>query len=162
MVNRMSPPADFSLEHDAFGRLVLTMPDGQRHVGVHPVRGFPHFRSAPRAGGVQRRWPGAGVDRRTRSTFAGGAHHAGNRTSISGNFCPSSSGFIACRCKPTRANGKWKPIAGRQSSCSKAKTTCDGWKGTGALVTDAHGIRYLIANSETLDRHSRRVLERYL
>ena len=48
MVNRMSPPADFSLEHDAFGRLVLTMPDGQRHVGVHPVRGFPI--SDPRAG----------------------------------------------------------------------------------------------------------------
>ncbi len=38
----------FNLEHDAFGRLVLTMPDGQRHVGVHPVRGFPI--SDPRRG----------------------------------------------------------------------------------------------------------------
>jgi hypothetical protein len=35
-------------------------------------------------------------------------------------------------------------------------------EGNRALVTDAHGVRYLIPDSETLDRHSRRVLERYL
>ena len=31
-----------------------------------------------------------------------------------------------------------------------------------ALVTDGHGIRYLIPDIEGLDAHSRRLLERYL
>jgi len=31
-----------------------------------------------------------------------------------------------------------------------------------ALVTDGHGIRYLIPDIERLDAHSRRLLERYL
>jgi hypothetical protein len=30
------------------------------------------------------------------------------------------------------------------------------------LITDAHGIRYLIPDVEALDAHSRRLLERYL
>ena len=33
--------ARFNLARDEFGRLVLTMADGARHVGVAPVRAFP-------------------------------------------------------------------------------------------------------------------------
>ena len=31
-----------------------------------------------------------------------------------------------------------------------------------AMVVDAHGVHYLIPNTNALDRHSRRILERYL
>jgi len=34
-------PPDFGLERDAFGRLVLTDAQGQRHVGISAVRAFP-------------------------------------------------------------------------------------------------------------------------
>ena len=33
--------ADFTLEYDAWGQLVLTCADGRRFVGVEPVRAFP-------------------------------------------------------------------------------------------------------------------------
>ena len=31
-----------------------------------------------------------------------------------------------------------------------------------AMVIDAHGIHYLIPDTDALDRHTRRILERYL
>ena len=35
-------------------------------------------------------------------------------------------------------------------------------KGGRALITDSHGIRYLIDDLASMDAHSRRLLERYL
>jgi hypothetical protein len=36
-----SAAGDFRLEHDAWGQLILVTADGQRHIGVMPVRAFP-------------------------------------------------------------------------------------------------------------------------
>jgi|APCry1669188879_1035177.scaffolds.fasta_scaffold14205_2 hypothetical protein len=38
---RLDQPADFALEVDSWGRLVLIDPAGNRFVGVEPVRAFP-------------------------------------------------------------------------------------------------------------------------
>jgi len=36
-----SPLAGCELSQDALGRLCLTLPGGQRHEAIHPVRAFP-------------------------------------------------------------------------------------------------------------------------
>ncbi len=55
-----------------------------------------------------------------------------------------------------------KPTAARQSSCSKTDGDVRRLENRRAMVIDAHGIHYLIPDTEALDRQSRRILERYL
>ena len=50
---------------------------------------------------------------------------------------------------------------GRTEFVIKSEDDVRRLEGRRALVTDAHGIRYLIPSVETLDRQSRRILERY-
>jgi Domain of unknown function (DUF1854) len=161
MVNRTSSPADFSLEHDAFGRLVLTMPDGQRHVGVHPVRGFPI--SDPRRGlavcsadGRELVWVGE-LDQLSPGMLTALEAELAER-----EFLPIIKRIYRVSLQTNPCEWEVETDRGPTKFLLKSEDDVRRLEGNRALVTDAHGVRYLIPNSETLDRHSRRVLERYL
>jgi Domain of unknown function (DUF1854) len=161
MQNRISNVGDFELEHDSFGRLVLTMPDGTRHVGVQVVRGFPI--SDPRRGlsltdadGREVTWIDdlAALPAATRATLeAELAQH---------EFLPVIQRIVRVSLQTNPCQWEVETDRGRTSFLLKTEDDVRRLDDRRALVIDAHGVRYLIVNSQTLDRHSRRILERYL
>jgi len=161
MTHRISTTFDFSLEHDAFGRLVLTMPDGAQHVGVHPVRGFPI--SDPRRGvavctveGRELAW----IDEMDQlSPAARGVLEA---ELAQREFLPIIKRIFRVSLQTNPCEWEVETDRGRTKFLLKSGDDVRRLENQRALVTDAHGIRYLIPDPESLDRHSRRILERYL
>jgi hypothetical protein len=161
MTNRMITTVDFQLDHDAFGRLVLTMPDGQRHVGVHPVRGFPI--SEPRLGiavcsaeGRELVWI-EDLDQLSAATRDKLEAELAEQ-----EFLPKITRIFRVSLQTNPCQWEVDTDRGRTQFILKSEDDVRRLENHGALVTDAHGVRYLIPNSETLDRHSQRILERYL
>lgn len=160
MTNRFSTTTDFQLDHDAFGRLVLTLPDGERHVDVHPVRGFPI--SDPRRGlaltsaeGRELVW----IDDLD-------AVPAATRTVLEAElaqreFLPVIKRIYRVSLQTNPCQWEVETDRGRTEFVIKSEDDVRRLEGRRAIVTDAHGIRYLIPSVETLDRNSRRILERY-
>jgi hypothetical protein len=161
MTNRISTAADFRLEHDAFGRLVLTMSDGTQHVGVHPVRGFPI--SDPQQGlalcladGHELVWIDdlAEVPPPTRGVLEAELAQR--------EFLPIIKRIFWVSLQTNPCQWEVDTDRGRTKFLLKSEDDVRRLENHRALVTDAHGVRYLIPDPESLDRHSRRILERYL
>ncbi len=151
----------YRLHLDTWGRLVLTDDEGREHAGVEVVRGFPI--TAPRRGisllgtdGRELVWIEAldEVEEPTRQLLE---EELPRR-----EFLPQLrrvlrvSGVV----EPT----EWEVETDRGVARFILNSEDDVRRlGEGrAMVIDAHGIRYLIANVEALDPLSRRLLERYL
>lgn len=152
--------APFELHHDAWGRLVLTH-GGREHVGVEVVRGFPlsdprHGVAVSDAEGHELLWiddldalpPSLRAfleEDLTRREFVPVVRRI---LRISAGVEPSEWDVETDR-GPTRfllnSEDDIHPLADHR-----------------ALVTDAHGVRYLIPDLRALDATSRRLLERYL
>jgi hypothetical protein len=154
--------ADFTLHRDAWGRLVLTEPGGHEHVGVVPVRAFPF--SAPREGialcdgeGRELRWLAGGLD-----GLAPALRQAVEEELARREFVPVIRRIR--RVTPRVEPSEWQvetdrgPVGFVLQSPDDVRRIDD----RRATVTDAHGVRYLIADLAGLDPASRRILERYL
>jgi hypothetical protein len=163
MTNRIAAisATDFRLEHDSFGRLVLTMADGTRHVGVHPVRGFPI--SDPQRGlalcnaqGRELIWIDdiASLPADVRSVL--------NAELAQREFLPKILRIFRISLEVDPCEWEVQTDRGRTKFVLKSGDDVRRLDRERAIVTDAHGIRYLIADPQSLDRHSRRILERYL
>jgi hypothetical protein len=161
----MTPAPDrtlrLQLAYDAFGRLVLTDPDGQTHVGLVPIRSFPF--SAPGewiafcdADGHEilsvadiRQLPAetralleADLARREFIPAIRRIHHV-------------SSGA-----EPTDWHVETDRGQTRFQLTSEDHIRRLGTKT--AIVVDSHGVRYQIPDLTALDPQSRRILRRYL
>jgi uncharacterized protein DUF1854 len=161
MTNRIATLTDFDLKHDAFGRLVLTLPDGAQHVGVHPVRGFPI--SDPRRGialctdnGHELAW----IDELDQLTHS--ARTVLEAELAQQEFLPVIQRIYSVSLQTNPCEWEVETDRGRTKFLLKSEDDVRRLEHHRALVTDAHGIRYLIPDPESLDRHSRRILERYL
>ncbi|HEY2827110.1 MAG TPA: DUF1854 domain-containing protein [Pirellulales bacterium] len=161
MTNRISAPVDFQLAHDAFGRLVLTMPDGAQHVGVHPVRGFPI--SDPQRGialctaeGHELVWIEDLIQ------LAPALRTVLEKELAHREFLPIIKRIVRVSLQTNPCQWEVETDRGPTKFVLKSEDDVRRLENHRALVTDAHGIRYLIPDPESLDRHSRRVLERYL
>ncbi len=152
----------FALSHDAWGQLVLTDADGRQHVGVELVRAFPL--SDPRHGiavcdaagheiimdrpiwmNCPRRWSG-----RSKRTWR-------NR-----EFVPIIRRILSVSAPVEPSEWEVETDRGRTSFVLNNEDDVHELGGHRALITDAHGIRYLIPDTRQLDAISRRLLERYL
>jgi Domain of unknown function (DUF1854) len=151
--------ARFGLRHDAWGRPVLSL-DGRDHVGVEVFRAFPF--AAPRrmvsvcsAEGRELLW----IDDLD-------AVPADVRAALEGelarrDFVPVVRGVLRVSAvEPS----EWEVETdrGRTRFLLNSEDDIHPLTGGRALITDSHGARYLIADLEALDPHSRRLLERYL
>ena len=157
----MSPSVEFQLSRDAFGKLLMTSNDGIVHTGVVPVRAFPI--SAPALGiaivsqdGRELAWiehlddlPPA-----PKGLLLEELAHL--------EFMPEIrrilkvSGF-ATPCVWTVATDR-----GETHFILKSEDSLRRLADRGLLVADSHGIQFLIRDRHTLDRHSRRLLDRFL
>ena len=151
----------FDLRRDAFGRLILTTSDGERHVGVIPVRSFPIAA------------PDEGI-----SLVSAEGHEVGWAQQLSGlpepvrvlveeelasrEFMPAIERILEVSsfvCPST-----WRVLTDR----GPAELRLNGEEDirrlsrTRLLIADAHGLNFLVRDMAGLDRHSRKLLDRFL
>ncbi|WP_298436275.1 DUF1854 domain-containing protein [Ottowia sp.] len=151
----------FTLQRDAFGQLVLTDAQGADHVGVVAVRAFPI--AAPEEAislvdgdGHERAW----IDRLDELPEPARALVAEALTQR--EFMPliqrllDVSGFVT--------PSTWHVDTDRGTTAFVLKGEEDIRRlAPGVLiVNDEHGVQYLIRDLQSMDRHSRRLLDRFL
>jgi hypothetical protein len=156
-----SQRTDFSLDHDAFGRLVLTDADGTRHVGVEPVRAFPmtdpqHGLSLVSAEGRELVWIEdlTQLSQQIRSVL--------DEELAAREFAPQIRRILDISLEVDPCEWEVETDRGTTKFVLKSEEDVRRLDAKRALVIDAHGIRYLIPDVQSLDRQSRRILERYL
>jgi hypothetical protein len=149
------------LHHDAFGRLVVTMPDGQSHSGVVPVHAFPF--SAPE------QWISlcdetghevlcltdlADVSAETREQLSAELARR--------EFIPRI--LYILRVVEGGGCSQWfvKSDRGDTNFELTSEDNIRRMGSDGALLIDSHGIRYRITSVPQLDAHSRKILRQYL
>ena len=150
-----------SLRRNAFGRLVLTDLEGREHEGVTPVRAHPI--SAPDEG---------------ISLIGGDGHELAWIERLSALPAPDrdllESEFAAREFMPTirairevstfSTPSQWTVDTERGLTRFILKSEEDIRRlGAGRLmVTSSHGLQFLVPDRFALDRHSRKILERFL
>jgi hypothetical protein len=161
MPNRISTLADFQLEHDSFGKLVLVLSDGTRHVGVTPIRAFPisdpqHGLAITSVEGRELAW----VD--DVSQLPPAVWKTLQAELKQREFVPQIQRIIRTSVQTEPCEWEVETDRGHTKFIVKTEDDVRTLGNHKALVIDAHGIRYLIPDTTALDRHSRRILERYL
>jgi hypothetical protein len=152
---------DFQLQRDRYGRLVLTAKNGEVHEGVTPVRAFPI--AAPDEGlslvsfeGHEVGW----VDRL--ADLPGDARTLIEEELASREFVPEIeriAGVSSFACPST-----WRVVTDRGEAdlVLKGEEDIRRLSRTRLLIADSHGIQFLVRDIGQLDRHSRKLLDRFL
>lgn len=148
------------LERNAWGKLVLTLPDGSTREGVVPVRAFPV--QAPErdislldADGHEVAW----VDELVR--VAEPVQSLIRETLAEREFMPEVLAIMSVSSFSTPSTWHVRTDRGETSFVLKGDEDIRRLVGNTLLVTDSHGIQFLIRDVMTLDRESRRLLDRF-
>ena len=161
-MNDVQQQAPFVLERTSLGKLVLTNAQGERFIGVLPVRAFPIL--APEEGisllsteGHEVAW----VDRL--SDLAAGYQSLIEEELARREFMPVlvrivdvSSFSTPCTWTVETDRGRTEFVLRGDEDIRRIGT------GRSLLVADAHGIHYLVPDQKALDAHSKRILDRFL
>ena len=157
----MSNTNNFELARDTFGRLVLTDAQGERHVGVTPVRAFPL--SAPNEGvslvgseGRELVWVDR-VDQLPAPTQALLTEELAVR-----DFAPTLLKLHRVSSFGVPSTWTVSTDRGDTSFVLKAEEDIRRLDGGALLIASAHGVQFRIPDTKTLDRASRKLLERFL
>jgi hypothetical protein len=151
----------FGLQHDAWGRLVLIDADGQRFVGVEPVRAFPisdpqHWISIVDSDGREL------VNVENIADLPAATRKVLEEDLLRREFVPIIRRIerVSTGADPT----EWRVDTDRGSTRFLVKSEEDIRRlgPTRVLIIDDHGVRYSIPDTRVLDAASRRLLERYL
>ena len=160
-LNGQAGSQPFSLHHDAWGRLVLTDADGRQHAGVEVIRAFPL--SDPRHGiaicdakGRELLWL-AELDVLPPSLARQIEEELAKR-----EFVPIIHRIVNVSSPVEPSEWEIETDRGRTSFVLNSEDDVHELDERRALITDAHGVRYLISDILRLDAESRRLLERYL
>jgi hypothetical protein len=153
--------ANFSLSRDNYGRLVLMTKNEEVHVGVVPVRAFPI--AAPEEGialinaeGHEVGWADYLAD------LPPAFSRLIEEELASREFVPEIEKIIevsSFACPST-----WQVVTNRGNATLLLKGEEDirRLSQTQMMISDTHGIQFLIRDIGTLDRHSRKLLDRFL
>ena len=151
----------FQLRRDSFGKLILTAEDGTEHHGVAPVRAFP----------IQS--PGEGI-----SLVLGDGKEVGwidtlaalpesIRTLVQDElegreFMPEISHIASVSSYATPCTWSVQTDRGDTAFTLKGEEDIRRIGETSLLISDNHGIHFLIRDMYTIDKHSRKILDRFL
>ena len=152
---------DFTLKRDSYGQLVLIAKNGEEHKGVTPVRAFPI--AAPDEGialvnseGHEVGWvdsiaelpPAIGQLIEEELASREFVPEIQKITEVSSFACPST----------------WQVVTNRGDAVLVLKGEEDirRLSHTQLMIADTHGIQFLIRDISTLDRTSRKLLDRFL
>jgi len=152
--------AQFTLERNPYGKLVLTLPGGRRVEGVVPVRAFPI--QAPECDislldtdGHEVAWIDdlAAVPEPAQGLL---------RESLAGReFMPEILAILGVSGFSTPCTWHVRTDRGETRFVLRGDEDIRRLAGNTLLVTDAHGIQFLIRDMTALDRDSRRLLDRF-
>ena len=156
-----SAPA-FQLARNPHGRLVLTLPDGTAHEGVTPVRAFPI--AAPGEGlslvgsdGHELLWI-PHVDQ-----VAGPARQLIDEELAVREFVPTIEKIVAVSSFSTPSTWQVETDRGPASLVLKGEEDIRRLGGrTRLLIAGGDGMQFRVKDTTALDRHSRKLLERFL
>ena len=151
----------FQLSRDSFGTLALTTEDGQQHVGVSPVRAFPI--QSPDQGislvlhdGKEVAWIDDMADLPP-------AIRALLQDELDGReFMPEISHIASVSSFATPCTWFVKTDRGDTEFVLKDEGDIRRIGDASLLVADNHGIHFLVRNMFTIDKHSRKILDRFL
>ncbi|WP_020168384.1 MULTISPECIES: cyanophycin metabolism-associated DUF1854 family protein [Methylotenera] len=153
--------SDFKLIRNASGELSFTSNEGLTHNGVYPVRAFPI--SAPEDG---------------LSLFDANGHEVAwieNLSNVSDQirlliadelalreFMPTIYRILHVNSFATPSTWQLETDRGNTELTIKTEDSIRRLTLTKMLITDSHGIHFLIPNIDELDQHSRKLLDRFL
>lgn len=160
----MTMPAStnaIALLRNAAGRLQFTSADGSVHHGVFPVRAFPitapdHGLSIVSADGHELLWLENlhDVDADSRALL--------NAELAQREFMPEIRRIMQVSSFATPSSWQVATDRGETTLVLKAEDHIRRLSPTSLLIADSHGINFLIADVEQLDKHSRKLLDRFL
>ncbi len=152
---------DFTLSRDAHGRLNLTTADGTVHEGVVPVRAFPI--SAPDEGlslvsadGHELRW----IDRL--AELPASVREPIDAELAVREFTPMIRRIVEVSTFSTPSTWTVDTDRGRTDLVLKSEDDIRRLGNGRLLISTAQGLQFGIARTAELDRHSRKLLERFL
>lgn len=150
----------FELQRNAQGRLVLIL-DGCRHEGVVPVRAFPI--SSPLRGlalmtaeGQEAVWLDSLDDAPPAARDLIEEELAGRE------FMPEIRRLLSVSTYATPSTWRVETDRGETQFVLRGEEDIRRLTGHTLLISDMHGIHYLIRDALALDRHSRKLLDRFL
>ncbi len=151
----------FELSRDSFGALSLTTADGQQHQGVSPVRAFPI--QSPDQGislvlhdGKEVAWIDDIAD-------LAPATRALLQDELDGReFMPEITHIASVSSFATPCTWFVKTDRGDTEFTLKDEGDIRRIGDASLLVADNHGIHFLVRNMFTIDKHSRKILDRFL
>ena len=151
----------FQLKRNAFGKLILTAADGQQHEGVVPVRAFPiqspqHAISLVLGDGKEVAWVDdldhLPMDMRNLI-----------QDELDGReFMPEISHISSVSSYATPCTWHVRTDRGDTEFTLKGEEDIRRIGAASLLISDNHGIHFLIRDMFGIDRHSRRILDRFL
>lgn len=157
----MSHTMQFQLSRNSFGRLVLESAEHGRHESVVPVRAFPV--AAPDKGialvstdGHEVGWIDelSSLNATTRALV--------EQELASREFMPELLQLVSVSSFATPSTWQVRTDRGPTELILKGEEDIRRVGREGLLVLDSHGVQFLIRDLAQLDRHSRRLLDRFL
>jgi hypothetical protein len=151
----------FDLQRDALGRWVLLMPEGTRHCPVTALRAYPV--SAPHEGvalmdadGHEIYWIDAlsQLDERLRALVVQALNER--------EFLPEILQLTAVSSFATPSTWSVQTDRGETQFLLKGEEDIRRLTGTVLLINDANGVQFMIRDLAAMDKHSRKLLDRFL
>lgn len=152
---------NFRLHRNSFGRLVFTDTAGAEHAGVVPVHAFPI--SAPTEGvalvstdGHELIWIDHLAD------LPDATRHLLEEELASREFIPEIHGIRQVSTFATPSIWEVETDRGRTSFILKGEDDIRRLNHNSLLIADSNGIHFLVRDIQQLDKHSRKLLDRFL
>jgi hypothetical protein len=153
--------SDFSLTRNAFGRLVFESAEVGKHEGVVPVRAFPiaapdEGLSLVNAEGRELAWiPSL-------STLPAELRVLVEDELASREFLPQIARIVHVSSFATPSTWDVETDRGTARLVLKGEEDIRRVAQSSLLIADSHGVQYLIKDLTALDKHSRKILDRFL
>ena len=154
-------PTTFTLAFDAFGKLVLTLADGTQHVGAVAVRAFPI--AAPQqsisilsAEGKELMWI------ESLDTLPDNERQHVLQALQGREFMPEILRLDGVNSFSTPSVWRVQTSRGPTQLVLKGEEDIRRLSANRLIVADAHGVQFLIRDLPSLDRHTRKLLDRFL
>lgn len=156
-----STQADLQLYRDSAGRLVYTGRDGAMHAGVLPVRAFPIAAPAESISllgedGHELAW----IERL--SNLADSTRTLLEEELARREFMPEIHRIAHVTSFATPSIWQITTDRGDTTLTLKQEDNIRRLSLSALLITDSHGVHFLIRDVDQLDSHSRRLLDRFL
>jgi len=152
---------NFSLSRDSFGKLNLVDANGVLHEGVSPVRAFPI--QAPEEGLSLVNTDGKEVAWLDRISDLSPEMADVVREELAGReFMPEIKRIVDVGSYACPSTWKVETDRGETEFVLRGEEDIRRIGSVSLLVSDSHGIHFLIRDQYTMDKHSKKILDRFL